>query len=74
MTVSPLTRRRTTTGRRQGLLFHQRRNADLDPYLIQEGIPNLHLNLILQGGRMTNKANLDADPQAGMTDLNIASD
>ena len=75
MTVSPLMRRRTTTGRRQGLLFHHRRNTDLDPHLILgKGIPNLYLDLVLQSRGMTNEANPDPGPQAGMTDPGINGD
>ena len=61
----------------QGLLFHPRRNTDLDVHLIQgEGIPNLHLNPILHSKEMTNEVNPDPDPdpQAGMTDPDITLD
>ena len=70
-------KRRTTAGGRQGLMFHQRRNTDLNLKLIQgEGIPNLHLNPVLQSKGMTNEVNPDPDPdpQAGMTDPDITID
>ena len=75
MTASPLMKRRTTTEGGQGLLFHQRRNTDLTLQFIQgEGVPSLHLDPVLQSERMTNEVNLDSDPQAGMTDPDIAID
>ena len=77
MTASPPVKKRTATGGRQGLLFHQRRNTDLNLHLIQgEGIPRLHLDPILQSKGMTNEVNPDPDPdpQAGMTDPDITID
>ena len=70
-------KRRTTTEGGQGLLFHPRRNTDLNLHLIQgEGVPSLHLDPILQSEGMTNEVNPDPDPdpKAGMTDPDIAID
>ena len=72
VTVSPLMKSRTPAEGEQGLLFNPRRKTNLDPH--RKGIPNLHLNPILQSKGMTNEVNPDPDLQAGMTEPDVTVD